>query len=71
MSRDAFDTYELDYLEAEERREQAAMERYRLDTLCWSCNHVYLRIEPVCPACGKINGLVDLAGAGRQMREMT
>lgn len=67
MSRNAFAQCERDYNEAEERREQAAYERYRLDTLCWACDHIYLRTAPVCPACGKINAVVDFDGAVAQM----
>jgi uncharacterized OB-fold protein len=67
MSRNAFAHITRQQVEDEAYREHVARER--METLCWSCNSVYLRSAPTCPACGKINGLVDLAGAGRQMRE--
>ena len=67
MSRNAFAHMTRQEIEDAAYHEHAAREL--AETMCWSCNFVYLRSAPTCPSCGKINGLVDLAGAGRQMRE--
>ena len=66
MSRNAFAQCERDYNEAEERREQAAYERMKSETVCWKCSTPYQIAADTCPYCGSINGNVDPVGALKQ-----
>jgi len=67
MSSNAFAAIERQETEDAAYREHAAWERMQGETLCWACNHLHLKADPVCPSCGKINANVDLPGAIHQM----